>query len=79
MKENGLVPSPKKDISSPPIQKFPKKFEIFPAPNYKIQKFFFAPQKKYLCVGGGYMPWKIRMQRQTVRKLLGQGIKSEKW
>ena len=42
----------------PPIQKLPKEFDIFPAPNYKTQKKPSSSPKKYLCVcvcgGGGY-------------------------
>ena len=41
MEENDL-------LKFPPIQKFPKKFQIFPAPRYKIWKKLLAPQKKYL-------------------------------
>ena len=29
----------------PPIQKVPKKFEVFPVPSYKI----LVPTKKYIC------------------------------
>ena len=32
-----------------------------------------------MFVGGGYIPWKIRIQKQTTRKLLGWGTESEKW
>ena len=46
----------------------PKAFEILPVPGYKIKKKFRFT-----------IPWKIRIQRQTTRKLLGQGTKSEKW
>ena len=55
----------------PQKQKGPKKFEIFQAPSYKTQKDFSAPEKKYLCVGGEYIPLEIRIQIQTIRKLLG--------
>ena len=38
MEENGLAPlSPKKEIRTSPIQKVPKKFEIFPAPSYIME------------------------------------------
>ena len=36
----------------PLIQKVSKKFEIFPAPSYEIQKEILAAHKKYLGVGG---------------------------
>ena len=36
----------------PPIQKLPKEFEIFPAPNYKTKKNPSSSPKKYLWVGG---------------------------
>ena len=38
MEEDGLASSLRKDIKTPSIQKVPKKFEILPATNYKIQK-----------------------------------------
>ena len=53
MEENVLSPFPKMEIRSAPIQKVPKKFEIFPALSYKIQKKVLAPTKK-LYVGGVY-------------------------
>ena len=78
MEENGLTPYPKKDISSPQYRSSPRnlKFSQPLATRYKI---FFSPTKKYLCVRGGYMPWKIRIQGHATRNLLGQGTKSEKW
>ena len=53
MEVNGLSPFPKMEIRSAPIQKVPKKFEIFPALSYKIQKKVLAPTKK-LYMGGVY-------------------------
>ena len=39
-------------INLDPLIQVSKKFEIFPAPSYKIQKEILAPHKKYLGVGG---------------------------
>ena len=51
------------------MEKIPKKFQIFPAPNYKARKKKISPHQKNICgwergVGGGgrgggeNMPWK---------------------
>ena len=42
MEENGVAPLSQKGYWFPPIQ---KKFKIFPASSYKIQKKFVFPQK----------------------------------
>ena len=46
MEENGLAPLSQKGNWDPPIEKILKKFEIFPAPSYKIQKNNLAPPQK---------------------------------
>ena len=65
MKENSLA---KKRKLGSPIQKVPKKFKLFPAPNYKRQKHThthththtqFSPTKKILVGVVEYVPWKI--------------------
>ena len=38
----------------PPIQRLPKKFEIFPALSYKTRKRISPPLRKHLWVGGVY-------------------------
>ena len=53
MEEVAKPPSPKKEIRTPQIKKVPKKFEIFPAPTYKIQKTNLASHKKSICGKGG--------------------------
>ena len=53
MEENGLAPFFKKGSQDTPNTEGLKKFEIFPAPSYKMQKKNLAPHKKiYLWVGG---------------------------
>ena len=52
MEEVAKPPSPKKEIRTPQIKKVPKKFEIFPAPTYKIQKTNLASHKKSICGKG---------------------------
>ena len=47
--------SSRKEIRSPPIQKIPKKFEIFPVPSYKTRKKNSPPQKNYFRVGWVYI------------------------
>ena len=58
--EKASPPHPKRKFASPPppplppqIEKVPKKFDIFPAPSYKIRKNNLAPTKNYLWIGGG--------------------------
>ena len=63
--------SPKMDIRSPKYRRSQKKFEIFQAPSYKKQKKIIAPSKKMLVGDWEYIPWKMRIQIQTSRKLLG--------
>ena len=65
--ENSQLELPKR-ILVRPIQKVPKKIQIFSARSYKIRKKILAPQNGGR---GGYTPWKIKIQRQTTRKLLG--------
>ena len=70
MEENGPVwPLPKVKFSPIPIQKVHKKFEFSQclAAKYKQN---FSHYKKYLWKGE-YIPWNIRIQIQTTRKLLG--------
>ena len=58
MEENGPSPPPLPKMKLDcPIQKVPKKFEIFPAPSYKIQekKTLAPPPQRNICgwgVGG---------------------------
>ena len=57
IEEKGPPPPPQKEFSPfpppPQIEKVPKKFDIFPAPSYKIRKNNLAPTKNYLWIGGG--------------------------
>ena len=53
-----------------PSSPLPKRILVPPIQRVSIQKFFLAQQKKYLWVGA-YIRWKIRIQWQTTRKLLG--------
>ena len=50
MEEIGLTPPlpppPNKESTWATIQEASKKFELFPAPSYKIQNTFLAPQNK---------------------------------
>ena len=64
LEEHGLAPRLPKRIlvPHPPIQKATKKFEVLPAPSYKIRKKRFYLTKN-IFVGGGYIPWKLRIQR----------------
>ena len=51
IEENGLAPSPIKEITGPPNTEGPKKFGIFPAPNLQQdtkKKKKKPPTKKYL-------------------------------
>ena len=61
MEENGHAPSLKKELKSPPIQKVLKKFEMFPAPSYKMRKKVLAATKNILK----NIPWKIRKNKDT--------------
>ena len=68
-------PLPKR-ILVPPIQRVSKKFEIFPAPSYKLQKIFLAQQKNIFMGGGVYtMENKDSMTdyQEVVR------VKEQKW
>ena len=49
MKENSLVPLYQRKLV-PPKWKVPKKFEIYPAPSYKIREKILASTKTYVWV-----------------------------
>ena len=69
MEENGLVPSPKKEIRSPDTTESPQEIWNFSQPLATRYKINFYPQLKNICGQEGYIPWKIRIQIQTTRKL----------
>ena len=70
--ETGQAILSQKGNSVPSLQTVSKKFDIFLAAGYKIQKQFLAlTKKKYLWVGGGAYTMENETEIQTTRKLLG--------
>ena len=63
-------------MSSPQYRRSPRNLKFSQPLATRYEKSF-QPHKKSIC-GWGYIPWKIRIQRQTIRKLLGQRIINEK-
>ena len=61
--ETGQAILSQKGNSVPSLQTVSKKFDIFLAAGYKIQKQFLAPTKKNICGWvGEHIPWKMRQK-----------------